>query len=469
MPLSLHSRPVTLTAAALLLLGGFASEVSGQSRRSRRQPTQPAQPAAPQPGQAQATPELEPSPFIQRVRPRRWLLNTQIFIGASEFYENVDGVNMPRHDNWEFDSATLVFPVVQETGSSILEVFGTGSEEKPAVSGVVEFNDRPLADEVEIVTQDIGGGLLPCATWRAQWQVVPSERGAHSGREMEFVIETRQVCYETKFDDAGASKVEWPTGPWPAEAAACLRRPEMFVDFGPNGAGYDMSPVGALIEKWTGGKDPRTVKPVVLAKYLAAQVVEHSQVSGEGLAFDKTGLWKGFDTPGAAELAATGRGTEVDLPCLLVAVYRGVGLPARVVIGYDDEGEGEQVYLKSSGGASEIRVWVEFALYDEANKTFGWVPVDVTAIRKKQSRLPKNYLERPMEYFGTHDELDGVAPIAFHFHPPTTVRSYGAPAFWGWFVTPTPPGRAVQRVKFELTRTPSGGNDQSRLPADKRR
>ncbi|HZW08259.1 MAG TPA: transglutaminase-like domain-containing protein [Phycisphaerales bacterium] len=473
------SAPVTVRRAlavsvALLVAIGSAETASAQSRRpQRRTPPAQAQPGQ-QPGASTPAPagqpEYEASPYIKRVKPRRWTFTAQYFIGASEWLEGQDGVLVPKHDTWQFDSATLVFPAVPETASSILEVRGPSDKEVPAVSGTVELADRVLADEVEIVAQGVGGGPLPSGTWRAQWQVEPPEQGSHIVRELEFSVSTAQTCYETVFDEAGASQVDWPTGPWPPVAAAAFE-PQMFVDFDMQGQGYDMSPVSSLIREWTEGKTEQQmrqeVKPVTLAKFLAGQVVEHMQVNGEGLAYDRTGLWQGFDTGGAAEAAATGRGSELDIACLLLAVYRGAGIPSRLVIGYDKEGEDDQVYLKKTEGAGDIRVWVEFCLYDEANKTVGWVPVDIAEMRSQQSRMPPNYLDpsRPLKYFGNHDELDNVAPIAFHFHPPTTVRSYGSPALWGWFVTPTPPGRAVQRADLSVTTSPSGGKSESRLPA----
>lgn len=456
-----------IASAVALAMTGWTGQLAAQSRRPSRggQPqAQATQPAA-QPGTAQATvPPLKPSPFIKRTNPRRWTLSTDIFIGAEQWLEQQDGSPIPKHDTWEFDSATLVFPVIPETASSVLEVWGPSDKEIPAVMGRVEISDHKVADEVTLVKQGIGGGVLPCGTWRAQFQVPPAEVGSYSTREVEFMVATSQVCYRTEFDEVGASKVDWPKGEWPPEAAATFQ-PQMLVDFDAQGRGYDPAPIAALLSSWTAGKDPRTVKPVVLAKFLAGKVLEHVQLTGEGLTFDRTGLWEGFETSGATAAALEGKGSEVDLACLLVAVYRAAGLPVRLVIGYDDQGKGKQVYLKQAKGGGEIRVWAEFCLYDEAEQTVGWIPVDIVALRKQQSRVPPDYLTRPMKYFGTHDSLDRIVPIAFHFHPPTTVRSYGAPAMWGWFVTPTPPDRASQRVRFNLGTTPSGGNNESHLPA----
>lgn len=476
MPQIATLRRVLVGTVLALATIGLPEHASAQSRRPQRRQPSPAQPSqVAQPGQAAAPAaatwdDLLPSPFIERLSPRRWTVTANMTIGAAQWMEAQDDGLVPKHDTWEFDAATLVYPALGETASSILEVRGPADNEIPAISGRVELNDILVAQEATILKQGIGGGPLPCGTWRAQWQVAPSPEGAYTTREMEFEVVVAMQSYRTKFDETAAAQVDWPTGEWPPDAAATFE-PQMFVDYDMQFRGYNMATVAALLDTWAEGRTIDEMrsqsKPVMLAKWLAGQTLEHVQVNGEGLTFDRTGLWQGFDTPGAANAAEKGRGTELDLPCLLVAIYRAVGIPSRLVIGLDDEGESKQTYLDKQEEGNAIRVWVEFALYDEVNRTFGWVPVDITAMRKNSSRLPDNYLNGPLKYFGTNDELDRVAPLAFHFHPPTTVRSYGSPAMWGWFVTPTPPGRATQRVRFNMTSTPRGGGNESHLPADK--
>lgn len=491
-------RRVLLVSVAAMVVAGLSTPASAQRRRppEKAPPTQPQQtppqtppqttpqtPPATQPAQPATTPgqpgapgtdpwaDLKPSPYIQRVgRPKRWTITAFTRIASHQaLVPEKDGQRL-EYDTWEFNAATLVYPVLGETASSVLEVYGPPDKETPAVSGKVELDDREISDKMTILKQGIGGGPLPCGTWRAQWQVPAHPGSEYTARELDFEVTVSQACYETKLDERGASQIDWPKGDWPPEAAATFQ-PQMFVDFDAQGRGYDMGAVTQLLSTWAEGRSVEDMrkqsKPLMLAKWLAGQTVQHLQVTGEGLTFDYTGLWEGFETPGAAAAAIDGKGTELDLPCLLVALYRAVGLPARLVIGYDKQGEGESVYLKRKEGKGTIRVWVEFALYDEANRTFGWVPVDVTELRRTQSRMPPNYLNNPLRYFGTHPDLDEVVPLAFHFHPPTTVRAYGAPALWGWFVTPTPPERATQQVRFNMNTTPSGGSDPSHLPAER--
>jgi hypothetical protein len=127
-------------------------------------------------------------------------------------------------------------------------------------------------------------------------------------------------------------------------------------------------------------------------------------------------------------------------------MYRKCGLPARVVIGLDKREEEKEDEGKSKL-KSKPRAWVEFCLFDEAKNTVNWVPVDPVRLRKATPTPPK--LETPWKYFGTHDELRGIMPFAFHFHPPTSVRSYGSPGFWGWLVTPGVPATASQGIVLD--------------------
>jgi hypothetical protein len=67
-------------------------------------------------------------------------------------------------------------------------------------------------------------------------------------------------------------------------------------------------------------------------------------------------------------------------------------------------------------------------------------------------------LDKPWRYFGTLDDLDECFPFAFHLHPPTSVRAYGTPGFWGWMLAPTQPLSAQQSISFTVTSAPVTGD-----------
>lgn len=146
---------------------------------------------------------------------------------------------------------------------------------------------------------------------------------------------------------------------------------------------------------------------------------------------------------------------------LLAAVYRAAGLPARTVIGFDVSAKKDRDGFldKGKSGPQKLRAWVEFCLYDEAAQREVWVPVDVVRMRQSSSRAPA--LNRPWKFFGTHDELENVIPIAFQYHPPTTVVAHGAFGLWGWLTTPEIP-LVKQHLRLDAITTPKRGGDRQR-------
>ena len=77
--------------------------------------------------------------------------------------------------------------------------------------------------------------------------------------------------------------------------------------------------------------------------------------------------------------------------------------------------------------------------------------MDIARLRARSSRMLP--LDRPWEYFGTHDELHRVAPFALHFIPPVDVRSYNSPAFYGWRQIPVNAPYVNQIIDLDVSRT----------------
>lgn len=408
-------------------------------------PSNPTQPADKPPASMAppASPPSNQSPYIRQERPHNWTLTATVNIRA---WTERDKQNMPVTELFDFDTAAVVFPVLMSSGSHRLADLG-------GVKSQVTFDDRPATESYTPLPPKHSGAIF------GRWDLKEKK-----GRELKLTVSIPVTSFRTVFDEAAASNVSWPKGPWTDPAAASTFEPQEYVDFGPDEKGvmapYDMEVVDRLLKRWTNNGNPKAIKPVPLAKWLAGMVMEHVQVSGNGLAFNRLGQLEGIDLQGAARTAERGRGSEFDAVCLLAAVYRRAGLPARIVIGYQAQGVDDKEFLGKKE-KERLRAWVEFALYDEATASQGWVPVDIVQMRKKHSTLPKSFMERPLPYFGTHEELDLVIPFAFHFFPPTTVRSYGSPAFWGWFVTPAPATRALQAVEFSAITTPIRGGDPS--------
>jgi len=377
-----------------------------------------------------------------------WTLKIDVTCTA---YTEKDSKGMPNVHDLDFTSATIVFPVLDTTASS--------RTYKQIVKGEVTFNDRPV--ETELSYQD----KYPAGTRLAKWDMKQQ-----NGREMRLQVDIPMTCWETKFDEATASKLPWPAG-WSPEAMST------FLDrqaLGRNREGVEVvlidhtcEAVKDALSKLTNGKDPKTVAPVALAKYIAGELVEKLQPSGNGVSYLKNSGFEGFDLIGAERTILEGRGTEHDVACALAAVYRAAGLPARLVIGYDisdKKGDDKNFLEKKSGGQPKFRTWVEFCLRDDDSQVEMWIPVDINRQRKISSKTPRNW-----RFFGDNEDLDTVLPISHQFHPPTSVVAHGAPCFWGWITVPEVQ-LANQFLRFNSITTPkTATSDRDRLDPDDRK
>jgi hypothetical protein len=392
---------------------------------------------------------VPPGPYVERLNPSDWTLKVTVNIKA--YVQPGTQTQLPIKDQWKFDTTAVVFPMLTGTASSLTYHDATGE---------LRLDTRKVDIPMELLPGYPGGTRL--GKWGfTDWL----------GEELNLDVTIPVTCWDTKFDEARALKVGWPTGPWPDEASSCFK-PEWFMDLAPDGKPYDMKPVQELLKRWTGGKEPKSIPPVTLAKYLAGRVQEEFQPSGLGLMGSRAGSGvglEGINLQPVPETAQRGRGTEFDVVSLLTAVYRTAGLPARTVIGWDigaKRDKDRNKFLQRAGSA-RLRAWVEFYLYDETGGTGNWVPVDVIRLRTSSSRAGK--LEQPWKFFGTHDELAGIIPFAHQFHPPTTVRAYGSPGFWGWLVTPQPPERAFQTLSFTATSTPTSLEDAKKREEERQK
>jgi Transglutaminase-like superfamily len=363
---------------------------------------------------------------LRQTEPRWLTLNIAVNIKAPQTYD--PDLKSKKTGRIEFDTMAIVFPALAETTSST-----------NTMSGVFKLNDRDRDRTMTMLPDPYPSGLT-LARWEAtDWK----------GNEAELQIKIEATCHKTVFDEAAARTLEWPDkGDW-SEAAKSSFEPQLYIDVGPEGP-YDLKPIEDFVKKAMGGKEPAGQPPLLVAKVLAGEVLRVMQVSGTGLNGSRSGLIEGLDLQGAPQALKRGRGSAFDVASVLTAVYRRVGLPARVVIGYDSgKSDDEKGFTGEGQGKKGLRAWVEFALHDPKNRLDVWVPVDIVRLRKEMARLPA--MDKPWPFFGTHEELDAIVPFAYHFFPPTTVRSYGSPAFWGWLVTPEAPARAEQELRFTIT------------------
>ncbi len=436
---------------------GSAVAIPALGAQPRRGPRHPdAQPPAPQPTPTTNPADqplvlgANPSPFITRTRERQ---NTLVLDVNVRSYQEIGARQdrLPTIDRWNFDSLTLVLPFI--TGTANADVRTQGPDDAPRIGGEMKMENVVLNSEPRVLDNYQGGTRL--AAFDADAETHPVLRTG--ARSLNAELRVDMTCHRVEFDEAGASRVDWPRGPWPAVPRSTLQ-PMDYVDFDPRlREAYDPAIVRRLVDRWTEGRDPARVRPVVLAKWLAGNVSEHIQHSGRGLV-GRAGAFEGFELAGGPAALLNEQGSEFDVPFALAAVYRAVGLPARVTLAYDLAGaRGRRDPLDRTRGVSALTAWTEFALYDENTDSLAWIPVDIVGIRKAASRLPRNWMDRPLRGFGDMPGGDGILPISHHFHPPTTVRAYSHPALWGWFVNPSPPNAAFQTINIRGETTPTRG------------
>ena len=414
-------------------------------------------PAATAPA-AQSGVPVEPGPYVTLGRTKDWNMKSRVRIQSDDTSVVVDG-QLPRVTPIGFRKVTMFWPLVPSSGSHKID-------EK-------NLSATLRVDKTEVVS--LSGASVPVVA------------GAHSGSALAKIeytpdgdsAEARQFVLEvtvptktssTTFDEAAAMLVPWPAGGWPAAAQSTFQ-PQMFIDQDSHGK-YDLAPVQERIQKWLDAEkiaDPKNVTPVRLAKVLAGKIVSEIQPSGKQQSMARTGELEGLMFNPPAQVLREGRGADNEIAALLALVYRSVGLPARVVIGYEGEASGSVggVLDKGSSKSKQLRYWVEFCLFDEAKNTVNWIPVDVSKIRKTSSR--PQAIDKPWRFFGTNNELEDIVPFAFTFHPSAgTVRAYGSAGFWGWIVEPSTPATAYQMLSFSVSRPSKSGADVQKDKQDRK-
>lgn len=424
-------------------------------------PTSPAAPAAKPLGGPREEPKV--GPYLKQVQPQDLTLNIRLVVNSDAPTQKVtyrdpfsgNTAEMPAVTPFTFQTLSVVWPLLPPTASSERDTLD--------VKGQLKLNDVLASDAATILKGYPGGVTL------ARWDAGTKAQDT-SCRQVELKLEIPMHCYRTVFDEKTASAVGWPSGPWPADVRS-MQAPQLYIESGVDAEGhvraYDDAKVKEALEAWYAEAKitkPQDLKPVALAKLLTSKVWGLVQVSGDGLSFKRTGELSGIVAQPPSMTLEQGRGSEQDAALLLAALMRKAGLPARFMMGWD-VGSGNDKFLSKSSKENKLKSWVEFCLYDETANTINWIPVDVVLLRRGSAK--PQAMNREWRYFGTHDQLDTVAPIAMHLHPPTDVVSYGWPAFWGWFVTPATPKAAEQAVAFTATPTAKRAGDRSKPKDDK--
>lgn len=392
-------------------------------------------------------PRAAPALIRDPANQRDWTLHAEVRMRPIQ-PRGTDARALPATPFFELAGAEFLYPVLR--GSAMH--FGWIDR----IKGELQISGRVVDKAPEIL--DGYQSLSSIAVWEA---------GEFRTQSVVFIGEFPMTTYETRIDEKAARQRSWPGLPWSAEMALCLE-PQLFVQ-------SSDAAVQALVQEWTGG-DPRRTKPYDLAKLLAGKVIQHMRVTIQPTSTQPRGpevgktpaiFLEGFNVFGAASAATEKQGSIFDLACLLTAVYRAAGLPARLVIGIDQE---QSERLRST----IMRSWVEFFLPSEpavvpgepppaavTSKDGEWIPVDIGRQWEFSNRPPP--MNQRWQYFGHNEEFDFVIPIAFHWLPPEDCQNSGTPAIWGWRPKPVNPAADVE-IKFWAYETPRKSGEKRPTP-----
>jgi transglutaminase-like putative cysteine protease len=474
------------TASALLFgLLFVASPLCPTAVAQNSAPTKPTKPTTPNPGALKQAvmpglpagtivrPQMakEPGPYIKRSNEREWLTKVNIEVSDRDYGVSGSRALSPNTPTIEqalgaFDTFFFYFPVVGLASNASLKRIETSSislgRDDTFITAdlkddkVTSRNGSPKFQLIkELETRP--GTPMPAGAWLTRWAVLePSTMN-----RVKFEIRTVTECSNTELDWDAAGKVAWPTSGWPLQAAAALQS-QLYIDYitdpkTGNPKPFDFEPMKRLIDRVTSGK-PKSVPPLTMARQLAAEIVPKFNLNGDPYKRGPDGNKQivGFKPQPVDESMRTMRGNELDLSILLVAMYREAGIPARLVVGLQTE---EDDNRKKSSNEDKPRAWLEFCLYDEPKNTVTWVPVDPYRMKRRSSAVPA--LDKPWPYFGDHNEMRNLVPLATQLLPASVnAVSYGDPTLWGWNISPQPPASNFTRMTILSERAPKSSADR---------
>lgn len=399
---------------------------------------------------------LESNAVMTYDDPKDWIVSVRVFV-----FPDARFVGTGRFGGWTYTNFSMVLPYVTATGHGWL----TDEPGEEPVLAALSLNGQP-ANMASIPTLTVPGTEAHYASVSVPGTIVFNAA--------EALISTRMTCVDTKFDQDAAWQVAWPSDEAAQALAPWLTRDPV----------YDLKladgtdPVVEFVEKATDGNDPKKLPPAKLAKYMTACVLEHMRTTGSnrrspmgttsgGLrwAIDNINntsgrpnasvvshqnLFGGFVVSNAGDALIAEQGSEHDLVNVLTAVLRQAGLPARSVIGIDNNQTGDD----------EAKSWVEFALVVPGEERPVWVPIDLWEL-ESDGRTTVNW-EQTWKHFGTSDLLRDVVPVAHYFHPPADYRTYQLPAMFGIRSVGELPQYGSQALDFEVNSAPNRGGKPRR-------
>lgn len=353
---------------------------------------------------------------LKRLDPKMYDLNFQVAVATSIQQIATDKGQYATKENYNLVDAPIVLPLIyQGTFSRVDPTSVTGQlwlDAKPQNPRIVIKEGMPFGTALAIITIDRFFGQS------FRWQV---------GYKMQ--------AWSSVLDDAAAARIAWPKE-WPKEVLDGLQ-PQTYIE-------SDDPIFAETVERVSQGK-LRLVPPYLAAKDLIRYAIDNIQTSGDGLDFGAQGQMRGIEVFGAKSAATAGLGTPHDLVCVCVAMLRAAGIPARPVIGAEED---------EKTGKKQFVTWAEFYLPD-----CGWIPFDPFVMRGKGIRTMD--VRKPWPELGTLKDLNRRIPLSYHFIPAATVETPRNPSVWGWDPRPGGSQTSEQAITIGIVSRGRGIEDPS--------
>ena len=351
---------------------------------------------------------------LERYEPRAYDLSFTVALST------LMQINANDRKDYDLDNAPIVMPVV------FLSTFS--KVDSDSVVGKLWLDSREDDPHLQLKSG------FPFNTHLATLTV-----GKYGGQALRWQVGYRLQVWSSRIDDEKAAQIAWPRE-WPKEVQDGLQA-QKFIE--------SDDPVFAQeVQKISNGK-LRLVAPYLAAKDLIRHCVNEIQTIGNGTVRGDSNTIRtahlairGLRINGALETARTKRGSPHDLVCVCVAMLRAAGIPARPIIGVEEDEK----------GIADFVSWAEFYLPD-----VGWVPFDPYVMRGKGIRTLD--VRKPWPELGTMKELNKRVPLSFYFIPPASVESPQYPAVWGWDPRPGRDPSSDQAITMEITNRGRGVED----------
>lgn len=348
-----------------------------------------------------------PTGPLERYEPRVYDVGFEVVLGM---FTDSPPYTTDNARSFAIADAPIVLPVIFQTTYSEVD--------RSSMRAQLWLDSREDTDLMSRVRVDDG------QPFNSHLAVMPVVK--FTGKTLRWNLTFRTQVFSSRINDAAAAKLTWPRE-WPAEVQDGLK-PQQYIE-------CDDPIFAKAVETVTQGK-LRTVPPYLAAKELVRYCINNFQVTGSANRRGDKGVLRGMELVGASQAAANGKGTPHDLACLCVATLRAAKIPARVVIGIQE----------NERKVNEFVSWCEFYLVGA-----GWIPFDPDELRGKGVRNFK--IDAAWPEFGTLDDLNRRIPLAFTFIPPST-QAPGWPAVWGW--DPRPGGDPGAQPSVMLSSTSRG-------------